>query len=417
MKKCKLGDIAEFKTGPFGTQFKASEYTNSGYPVINVKNIGIGRIIEDDIEYVSEETRNRLSDHIIHEGDIVFARKGSVERHTYVRKEHDGWVQGSDCIKAKIDKGIDSRYISYYLCLDSVKKQLLIKAVGSTMPSMNTDILKDISVALPENNQLEVQIADFFDRINEKILINEKTIDTLESMAKTLYDYWFVQFDFPDANGRPYKTSGGKMEWNETLSREIPAGWEVKKLSSLCELKNGINYDKSVKGDKLYRIVNVRNITATSLLVDEQDLDEIKLLSKQAEKYLVGDNDILIARSGNPGAVRLLTNNHNVIYCGFIICCQVLSEMLKLYLTFTLKKYEGTNLTKTGGSIMQNVSQDTLNSIDVIVPPQDIIQVYNEKVISMVEKIKRLVEETNKLANLRDFLLPMLMNGQVTFRQ
>ena len=108
MRRCKLGDIADFKTGPFGTQFKASEYTQTGIPVINVKNIGNGLIIEGEIEYISPKTRDRLSSHIIHHGDIVFARKGSVERHAYIEKKYDGWVQGSDCIKATISNDYNS---------------------------------------------------------------------------------------------------------------------------------------------------------------------------------------------------------------------------------------------------------------------------------------------------------------------
>ena len=412
----KIGELCDVYDGPHATP----KETESGPVYLGIKAITEqGRIDSSQFKYLSNEDYIKWTKRVTPQSnDIVFSYEATLGRYAIIPDGFHGCLgRRLAIVRVRDNKKLNYKYLYYYFLSPIWKAFISNNAVsGSTVDRISIDEFPNYEIEVPEI-KIQNMIVSILDAVDTKIDINIKTINTLESMAKTLYDYWFVQFDFPDANGKPYKTSGGKMEWNETLSREIPAGWEVEKLSSLCELKNGINYDKSVKGDKLYRIVNVRNITATSLLVDEQGLDEIKLLSKQAEKYLVGDNDILIARSGNPGAVRLLTNNHNVIYCGFIICCQVLSEMLKLYLTFTLKKYEGTNLTKTGGSIMQNVSQDTLNSIGVIVPPQDIIQVYNEKVISMVEKIKILVEETNKLANLRDFLLPMLMNGQVTFRQ
>ncbi len=100
-KSVKLGEIASLKTGPFGTQFSAKEYISTGIPVINVKNIGYGEIIEDELEHVSEATRDRLSEHILSTGDIVFGRKGSVDRHAFISEKYDGWVQGSDCIRLR----------------------------------------------------------------------------------------------------------------------------------------------------------------------------------------------------------------------------------------------------------------------------------------------------------------------------
>ena len=409
MRKCKLGEIAKFKTGPFGTQFKAAEYTQSGYPVINVKNIGIGRIIDNDIEFVSEKTRNRLSEHIIHEGDIVFARKGSVERHTYVRKEHDGWVQGSDCIKAKIDAGIEPRYVSYYLCLESVKKQLMLKAVGSTMPSMNTDILKDIAITLPDDEGVEKRIADFFDNINEKILSNEKIIATLESMAKTLYDYWFVQFDFPDANGRPYKTSGGKMVWNENLSREIPAGWNCESVKDTCDVQYGYPFDTNLfseeKGVPVVRIRDIQELSTSACTKETVD-----------KKYQLKRNDLIVGMDGNfhmnfwAGKEALLNQR--------VFRIRGREDISTLSVYFAIKPYiehREKNVTRT---TVGHLSDYDVKSLKLILP-EDIE--FRKKIATKFEgilnHITNIREENWKLTSLRDYLLPMLMNGQVTFRQ
>ena len=123
--------------------------------------------------------------------------------------------------------------------------------------------------------------------IDKKIVNNNKTISELESLAKTIYDYWFLQFEFPNEDGKPYKSSGGKMVWNEELKREIPEGWDVKYLSNICKLGNGVNYEKGVEGDHFYRIVNVRNISASTLLLNKEEMDLISLPSNLADRYLV----------------------------------------------------------------------------------------------------------------------------------
>ena len=224
-----------------------------------------------------------------------------------------------------------------------------------------------------------------------------------------------MQFDFPNEEGKPYKSSGGKMVWNETLNRKIPDGWEVKKLGEVCNFRNGINYDKKVIGNKTYKIVNVRNISASSLFLNQNEFDIISLKSNQADNYLVSENSILIARSGCPGATRIIMNvDTNVIFCGFIICMENFHSDYKLYFAYCLKALENTSATTTGGSILQNVSQDTLKRISVIIPPNDIITAYNEKTLAIFKSQLSIQKEIEELSKLRDNLLPLLMNGQVT---
>ena len=204
------------------------------------------------------------------------------------------------------------------------------------------------------------------------------------------------------------------MVWNTSLKREIPDGWQETLLSELCDFKNGINYEKNQIGDK-YKIVNVRNISDCTLILNEFDLDEINLDKKEGTKYLLKDKDILVARSGIPGAVRLLlAPSDNVVYCGFSICCTPRDDSLKNYIAFYLKQFEGTSATKTGGSILENVSQNTLGRLRVVMPNKSNIDLYNKKVNPILKSIDRTIKENNKLKQIKDFILPLLMNGQVT---
>ena len=250
-----------------------------------------------------------------------------------------------------------------------------------------------------------------------KIATNNAISKELESMAKTIYDYWFLQFEFPNESGEPYKSSDGEMIWNDILKKKIPEGWEVKKLQDLVKLGNGINYSKDTSGDNLYKIVNVRDITSSSLLINDRSLTKISLPNTNIDKYLVNNNDILIARSGTPGAVRILTStSEQILFAGFIIHCLPKNPALRWYLMYSLKKLEGTNATTTGGSILQNVSQTTLKSISIILPTAPIIEKFNQQITPIVEQLENLLKESQQLKSLRDFLLPMLMNGQVTIK-
>lgn len=305
----------------------------------------------------------------------------------------------------------DPEYLYYYLKLHIKEVESL--GSGTTFKEVSKESVENYDVALPD---LDVQkhIISVLRDIDSKTANNNAICSNLEAIAKLLYDYWFVQFDFPDENGKPYKSSGGKMVWNEELKREIPEGWEVKPFSSLCSMMNGINYDKNETGDKEYRIVNVRNITASSLLMDENDFDTIVLKRSSADRYVVEKNDILIARSGTPGAVRLVENPaSNTIFCGFIIRCAPKKTVNRLYLTYAMKMLEGTSATKTGGSILQNVSQDTLGRVAICIPPKDIVERFNGSILKMHSLMQNVIGENQQLASLRDFLLPMLMNGQV----
>ena len=232
-------------------------------------------------------------------------------------------------------------------------------------------------------------------------------------MAKQLYDYWFVQFDFPNKEGKPYKSSGGAMVWNEKLKREIPSCFEVVNMGKLCDFRNGINYSKDETGND-YQIVNVRNISSSRILLDGEDFDVITVPTSKAENYVLKPDDIIIARSGCPGSTRLLLSPANTLFCGFIICCSPNDSSMRNYLVYCLKQLEGTNATTSGGSILQNVSQDTLKGLHVIVPEKQIIDKFNKTIELTFARMLNCLKESKALIKQRDELLPLLINGQAS---
>lgn len=418
MNRCFLGDIAISQTGPFGSQLHEKDYVEEGTPIVTVEHLGDIGFTTQNLPFVSEEDTERLSKYLLQEGDIVFSRVGSIDRCVYVEKEQAGWLFSGRCLRVRCDKAkVNPRYLSYYFKLPEFKKMMMNISVGATMPSLNTKLMDSIKLILLNRSEQD-RVAEFLGNIDAKIEINNKINEQLELMAKSIYNYWFLQFDFPDKNGKPYKSSGGKMIWNGELNREIPAGWEVSNVEHFGRLSNGINYDKNIIGDKIYKIINVRNISSTTLLLDKCKIEDIQLSEKIADKFLLKENDILIARSGIPGAVRVLISDiKDTIFCGFIICLSLSSRFYRDYLVYMLKDYENTSATTSGGTIMQNVSQETIKRLRFPVPDEGIIQLFNKKIDVIWKSMQQKMEENQELIALRDFLLPLLMNRQVGFKE
>lgn len=411
MKKYKLGEIVEINASSIKSSEKIDEIL-----YLDTANITENRI--DTLQRFALEKAPSRAQRKVNDNTIIFSTVRPNQNHFGIMKNPATNLivsSGFATLDIKNPNEFNADYLYYNLTQPFIVNYLQTVAQNqvSSYPSINPSDLANLNLSFPPFPE-QKKIASVLSSLDEKIPLNRRINAKLDQMAKRLYDYWFVQFDFPNSDGKPYKSSGGKMAYNAELKREIPAGWEVKKLYDLVSFKNGINYDKNELGDKDYKIVNVRNISSSSLILSENELDRITLKSNIADNYLLSSKSILIARSGCPGEIRLLLNNNeSVIFCGFIICLEPINDILKYYLTCSLKKLEKTNATKTGGSILQNVSQETLKRINIIIPPENLISSFNAKINPILLKYSKLQEENAKLTVLRDKILPLLMNGQV----
>ncbi|HEM4403071.1 TPA: restriction endonuclease subunit S [Streptococcus suis] len=379
----------------------------------NVKNNGFDF---SDVDFISFEKDFSLRNGKLLREDIVMTTRGTVGNLAYYSKDirfnHIRINSGMVIIRVNQENWIPY-FIYLFLQSDLFKKQTQKLISGSAQPQLPISVLETIRIPNYSMKQQEF-IANQIQAIDQKIALNNQINEELEAMAKTLYDYWFVQFDFPDENGKPYKSSGGKMAYNDQLKREIPEGWGVKQLGELCEFRNGINYEKSEAGDTLSKIVNVRNISNSSTFVTTYDLDSITLDRRRIENYLVTDRTILITRSGIPGATRLVSDiPANTIYSGFIIGATVANLNLFYYVFYHLKNIEMLMSNQSAGTIMKNISQTTLSEIRIAIPNKEIQKVFSNQVRSLLDVIENNLKQNQELTQLRDWLLPMLMNGQV----
>ena len=315
-------------------------------------------------------------------------------------------------------KILDVYYLYYYLTLYRQK------GIGSSQAQLITPDLSKRTISIPPL-PTQKSIAKVLSDLDAKIELNNKINQELEAMAKTLYDYWFVQFDFPTPPsstsgivGKPYKSSGGKMVYNAELKREIPEGWEVKELGELGEFKNGVNYNPSNPGEIACPIINVRNISASSFFVQNEDLDIIYLSESDVRNYSVSEESIIIARSGIPGATRLISDiAKNTLYCGFAIQYELINLRNKIPIFFFLKSLEEHIKSGSGGTILKNVNQGILKALLICLPNnEELLIKFNRLIEPIFDKINNLKKQNQQLSSLRDWLLPMLMNGQVASR-
>ena len=410
MKNICVSDLGQIVTGKTPRTSVRENYGGTT-PFLTPTDLNGYKFIDKTASYLTEIGLAEVYNCLLPEGSICFTCIGNIGNVVKLQKPSVTNQQFNSVI---VNSNYDSEYVYYMLRIIGTLLKEKIGNNSTVLPIISKSRFSEIRISVEVNKEIQNKLANILSLIDDKIILNTRMNAELEAMAKQLYDYWFVQFDFPDENGNPYKSSGGKMVYNPTLKREIPAGWELEYLGNLMYFSNGINYDKNIVGDKEYNIINVRNITSSTVFIVKDDLDRITLPQANAKKYMIDEEDIIIARSGTPGATRLIDSPKDTIYCGFIIKGSPKYPWMKYYLFNKLKQLEGTDATKTGGSILQNVSQDTLKGLPLVVPPKINVDMFNETIIRLFSRLNMNLEQSAQLTHLRDSLLPMLMNGQVT---
>lgn len=278
-------------------------------------------------------------------------------------------------------------YVYYWL---ATKKEYLFSIASVTRtPILSKGTFQDVLIPIPDKD-IQDKIADVLLSIDNKIEVNNKINETLQEQASLLYDYWFTQFDFPDETGSPYKSSGGKMVWNEQLKREIPEGWIVKPVSELLNVVTG-------KEDANFSVIKGKykffTCSKDALLCNEFAFD---------------GKAILIAGNGDFN-VKHYSGKFNAYQRTYVL----IPENEKYYGTIYLAAARLINMFKKGsnGSIVKFITKDDVDNIMITIPNND---TYFEVINHIITTIESKQRENEELSALRDWLLPMLMNGQVT---
>ena len=407
----------EFIDGDRGVNYpKKSDLLPEGDCVfLNTGNVRQNSFDFSNLDFITKEKDNLLRNGKLQRDDIVLTTRGTVGNVALYSQEvpFSNIRINSGMVIIRVNKNFWHPYFIYLFFQSHLfKKQISRLISGSAQPQLPISILETVSIpqlTLDEQKEIIFNIKS----IDQKIQINNQINQELEAMAKTLYDYWFVQFDFPDQNGKPYKSSGGKMVYHPELKREIPEGWGVEKLGDMAQFKNGINYEKTSSGSEKVKIINVRNISSSTIFINQTDLDEIFLENDKSTNFIVNEGMILITRSGIPGATRLVSElEAKTVYSGFIIASEVNDLINKNLIFYYLKNVEEVLKNQSAGTIMKNISQSVLTDMTVSLPPQNVLLKFNSIIDNLLEQMKNVQRQNQELTQLRDWLLPMLMNGQ-----
>jgi type I restriction enzyme S subunit len=321
------------------------------------------------------------------------------------------------CCNIVIDsKKADFEYVYYFLKTQYHNLRSLSSGVRK---NLNSNDIKEFEVRMPNNISTQQKIAKVLSDLDAKIELNNKINTELEAMAKTLYDYWFVQFDFPDANGKPYKSSGGKMVYNGELKREIPEGWEVYSLSSL------VNCNKwTIKKDDIFSEINYLDTSSlTHNIIDkvQQINPGIDKVPSRAQR-VISQNDILYStvrpNQCHFGIIKEPVSNM-IASTGFAQLRSkkdfISNDIIYTFLSSNTVTTRLQQIADTSVSAYPSISHNDILGLKVVLPQNnEILKKINNLLDNIYTKTSMNLKENQELSSLRDWLLPMLMNGQVS---
>ena len=411
MKKYKLGEIATVEIS--GVDKKAKE-NEKPIKLCNFTDVYHNWAITRDMEISfmdATATDKEIDTFVLKKGQVAFTKdsetRDDIGIPTYIADDFDNVILGYHTALITPDKTkLSGKYLNAFMNSNFIKKYFENNASGSGQRyTLSNDTLNSIPIILPEIS-IQEKIGEFFSNIDRKIALNKKINAKLEAMAKRLYDYWFVQFDFPNEEGKPYKSSGGKMVWNEVLKRKIPEGWEVKSIFEASDVLYGYPYatepfdeDNLKLSKKPYKVVRIRDIQNNSFSAKTTEVVD--------EKYKTKQNDLLVGMDGYFHMNFWFSNND---YINQRIVRFRKTLISTLILNFQIKPFIKFKETMAKGSTVGHLSDKDLKQLFIAIPNDNSISDRFDSILNMITKNN---SEIQKLTDLRDRLLPLLMNGQV----
>ena len=376
-KKVLLKDIADdIQTGPFGSQLHQSDYSDYGIPVIMPKDLLNGHISTNTIALVEPCHAERLNRHLVKTDDIVFARRGDVGRCAFVTEKESGWICGTGCIRVRINSNLTNpKFVFYQLQKEETIGWIEKHAVGATMLNLNTSIIGDVPVELPDlstQNKI-VEIISNYDKLIEN---NQKQIKLLEEAAQRLYKEWFVDLRFPGYE-------------NTKIVDGVPEGWRKVSVTDLLDIKYGKDHKKLENGDiPVYGSGGVM---------------------RKVNKLLYSGESVLIPRKGSLNNIMYVSGDFWTIDTMFysVPKLESISKLVYLFLK-TLDMYSY-NI----GAAVPSMTVNILSGIYLCVPDDVLLNVFEDSISSYFKKIDILNKQIELTTKSRDMLLPRLMSGEV----
>ena len=410
------------QTGPFGSQLHTSDYREFGIPVVMPTNIGDGGIVEDGIARIDQADVDRLSQHTLRMGDIIFSRRGDVTKNALIRQHEVGWFCGTGCLKVRLGEEsiATAKFISHCLRLPEIKDWLIRHAVGATMPNLNTGILSAVPIYLPPL-RVQLEIAATLGALDDRITLLRETNATLEAIAQALFKSWFVDFD-PVRAKMEGRAPEGIHESTAALFPDaleesglgwVPKGWRQQTFRETIQIIGGGTPKTSNPdfwgGDiPWFSVVDAPGPSDVFVIDTEKHITDAGLHGSSTKLLPVGTT--IISARGTVGKLaltgRAMAMNQS--------CYGLRGKAGDTYFTY----FSATRLVeqlqqRAHGSVFDTITQETFSGVHVAYPEPPAIKAFDAAVDALMARIRANLFQAQTLSTLRDTLLPRLISGQL----
>lgn len=406
MKK-QLSSVAQIQTGPFGSQLHKEDYVDKGTPIVTVEHLGHRVFTEQNLPNVSDVDKQRLAKYILNEGDIVFSRVGSVDRCSYVDKEHDGWMFSGRCLRVRPNKDIFPLYLYYYFCLEETKQFVRNIAVGATMPSINTKIMGEIPVVIPDYNT-QKRIALLLSELDNIIENNERINDNLHQQAQTILTSFFIDFS----------RFGGA----------VPDDWEQGTLQDIADFLNGYAFKSkellNAPEPNCYHVFKQGHINRGGGFNSSGTKSWYPISKSSAlSKYILHKGDVLMAMTDMKDNVAILGNTALMTVDDQYIVNQRVGLLRSngykstsyayIYLLTNSFDFLKDLRSRANSGVQVNLSSSEIKASSVWIATDEVNKEFNALTEPLLSMIMANDIENQKLEDLRDTLLLQLISGEL----
>lgn len=385
-----------------------SDWAKHGYRTVSANNVKFsGLVKEDSIRFLDEKTYKSWMKEEIVPGDLLLTSEAPAGQVFYWDSEEKIAI-GQRLFGLRVNSTLDSKYLNYYLQSPTGQFEINKNTTGSTVFGISAKMFDQIIIRYPSKDRQE-KIGNLLYSLDKKIEINKKRIDCLEKLSKSLYDYWFVQYDFPNERDLPYKTAGGEMITNDAVGRPIPAGWKTGSLLDIAEYQNGIACQKYRPiGSERLRVIKIREMNDGFSDGTEYVRADIP------SKVQIDNGDILFSWSASLDVIMWAGGKGALNQHIFKVTSD---KHPKFYYYFELRNYLShfKMMADTRKTTMGHITQEHLSQSRIVIPPANLLSRFEKIVQPNLDSLIEIKIENEKLLDLKNWLLPLLIGGQVNF--
>ncbi len=416
-REVKLGETATIKGGKRLPKGKSLSKLKNSHPYIRVRDIGNSRLlnINDNFEYVDDDTQKTISRYIVNTNDILISIVGTIGLIAKVGETLNNANLTENCAKIINLKEVDSDYLYYFLISEKGQAEIKKATVGAVQAKLPLKNIQSIKMSLPALLEQRT-IAATLSCLDDMIELNNRTNQILEEIAQAIFKHWFIDFEFPNEDGEPYKSNGGEMVDSEL--GEIPKGWRIGNIGDYVKIKSGYAFKSSwwtEKGIPVIKIKEIDNYTINFNDISYVADDKAEL----AKIFKVNSGDLLIAMTGAtigkfaivPAILPFALVNQRV--GKFFLGDRPLERLGFIYCILKEDSIYSEIVSRGDGSAQPNISPSMIESIKIILPSSNIINSYNQQVMNLFKLIIENISENKLMNSIRDTLLPKLMSGEI----